>query len=130
MSESYRGLLCGDAAAKQKERSFTQAIKCDLTLDEVVIGTPIKNVDLVPSNRELDDLREQLVGQPNQFRLVDLMLHCKKSKSYDIILIDTHPSLDCFFQSAIAASQLPIIPLFPEADSSRGLPTSCRRLTR
>ena len=114
-------LLCGDIAAKQKERSFTQAIKLDLTLDDVVVGTPIKNVDLVPSNRELDDLREKLVGQPNQFRLVDLMLHCKKARSYDIILIDTHPSLDCFFQSAIAASQSFIIPLFPEADSSRGL---------
>src|SRR5579871_138457 len=114
-------LLCGDAVAKQKEKSFTNAIKSDLTLDRVAIGTPIKNVDLVPSNRELDDLREQLVGQPNQFRLVDSMIDCERSKSYDIILIDTHPSLDCFFQSAIAASHYFIIPLFPEADSSRGL---------
>lgn len=114
-------LLCGDEVSRQKDSSITQAIKFDLTLDAVVIGTPIKNIDLVPSNRELDDLREQLVGKPNQFRLVDMMLDCKKAQAYDVILIDTHPSLDCFFQSAIAASRYFIIPLFPEADSSRGL---------
>lgn len=114
-------LLCGDELTKQKEKSITYAIKNDLTVDCVTVGTPFKNIDLVPANRELDELREQLVGQPNQFRLVDMMLACEKARAYDVVLIDTHPSLDCFFQSAIAASQYFIIPLFPEADSSRGL---------
>lgn len=114
-------LLCGDEQFKHKDKTITQAIKHDLSLDKVLVPTPFKNLDLVPSNRALDDLREQLVGQPNQFRLVDLMLDCPKAKTYDFILIDTHPSLDCFFQSAVAASAHYIIPLFPEADSSRGL---------
>lgn len=114
-------LLCGDDQIKQKEKSITYAIKNDLTIDDVVVGTPFKNIDLVPSNRELDDLREQLVGQPNQFKLIELLLKCKKSRAYDVVLLDTHPSLDCFFQSAIAASRHFLIPLFPEADSSRGL---------
>jgi chromosome partitioning protein len=114
-------LLCGDEQFKRKEKSFTHAIKNDLTLEKVVVSTQFKNLDIVPSNRELDDLREQLVGQPNQFRLVDFMLDCKQAKSYDYIIIDTHPSLDCFFQSAVTASRHYIIPLFPEADSSRGL---------
>lgn len=114
-------LLCGDEQFKKKERSLTAAIKEDLKLDEVVVGTPFKNIDLVPANRELDDLRDQLIGQPNQFRLVDYLLDCKKAKEYDVILIDTHPSLDCFFQSAVTSSRYFLIPLFPEADSSRGL---------
>lgn len=114
-------LLCGDEQLKNIEKSFTYAIKHDLSVDKVSVPTPFKNLDLVPSNRELDDLREQLVGQPNQFRLVDLMLDCKAAKNYDFVLIDTHPSLDCFFQSAVTASDYYIIPLFPEADSSRGL---------
>ncbi len=114
-------LLCGDEQIMQKEKSITHAIKNDLTLEDVVVGTSFRNIDLVPSNRELDDLREQLVGQPNQFRLVDCLLDCERAKNYDLVLIDTHPSLDCFFQSAIAASDHFIIPLFPEADSSRGL---------
>lgn len=114
-------LLCGDEQTKSKERSLTHAIKNDLTLEHVVVGTAFKNVDIVSSNRELDDLREQLIGQPNQFRLISYLLDCEKTKAYDVVMIDTHPSLDCFFQSAIAASQHFIIPLFPEADSSRGL---------
>lgn len=114
-------LFCGDEATKQNEKSITHAIKFDLNITRVLMHTPFNNIDIVPSNRELDDLREQLVGQPNQFRLVDLMLDCEKASDYEVILIDTHPSLDCFFQSAIAASQYFIIPLFPEADSSRGL---------
>lgn len=114
-------LLCGDQQLKDQEKSFTWAIKNDLTVDKVSVATPFKNIDLVPSNRALDDLREQLVGQPNQFRLIDLMLNCKQANNYDYILLDTHPSLDCFFQSAIAASKHYMIPLFPEADSSRGL---------
>lgn len=114
-------LFLGDEQIKDESLSITQAIKHDLTLDEVVVGTRFQNIDMVPANRKLDDLREQLVGQPNQFRLVDLMLDCKKASAYDYILMDTHPSLDCFFQSAIAASQHFLIPVFPEADSSRGL---------
>lgn len=112
-------LLIGDK--KQDQQSITYAIKNDLSLDKVVMGTLYKNIDLVSANRELDDLREQIMGQPNQFRLVDLMLDCPLTTKYDFIFIDTHPSLDCFFQSSIAASNYYIIPMFPEADSSRGL---------
>lgn len=114
-------LLGGDELTQNPQKSITQAIKEDLTIDDVVVGTAFKNIDLVPSNRDLDELRERLVGQPNQFRLVDGMLQCERAQSYDFIIIDTHPSLDCFFQSAIAASKFFVIPLFPEADSSRGL---------
>ncbi len=114
-------LLCGDDQLKKKEKTLTHAIKNDLSFDQVAVTTSFKNIDLVPSNRELDDLREQLVGQPNQFKLVEAMLDCEKIKEYDFVIIDTHPSLDCFFQSAVAASNFYIIPLFPEADSSRGL---------
>lgn len=114
-------LLCGDEQLKDNKKSLTRAIKDDLKLKDVVVGSPFKNIDVVGSNRELDELREQLQGQPNQFGLISYLLKCPSAKRYDFILIDTHPSLDCFFQSAMAASDYYVIPLFPEADSSRGL---------
>lgn len=114
-------LFCGDDQLKRKEKSFTHAIKNDLSFDKVMVATPYKNIDLVPSNRELDDLREMLVGQPNQFKLIDFLLDTPHCEDYDFVIIDTHPSLDCFFQSAVAASHFYVIPLFPEADSSRGV---------
>jgi chromosome partitioning protein len=84
-------LLGGDDFAKQSKQSITHAIKHDFSLDKVTVGTRYKNIDLVPANRELDELREQLTGQANQFRLVDLMLDCPATENYDVILIDTHP---------------------------------------
>jgi chromosome partitioning protein len=114
-------LLCGDEQFNDHSKTLTRAIKEDLKLKDVVVGSPFKNIDVVPANRDLDDLREQLAGQPNQFGLITYLLKCPQTKKYDFILIDTHPSLDCFFQSAVAASDHFMIPLFPEADSSRGL---------
>lgn len=114
-------LLCGDEQLNNPHKNFTYAIKNDLTVKDVAISSKIINVDIVPANRDLDDLREQLMGQPNQFKLVEFLINCNSAKKYDFILLDTHPSLDCFFQSAIAVSDHYIIPLFPEADSSRGL---------
>lgn len=123
-------LLCGDEQLKDKQKSLTRAIKDDLRLKEVVVGSPFKNIDVVGANRELDELREQLAGQPNQFGLISYLLKCESAKKYDFILIDTHPSLDCFFQSAMAASDYYIIPLFPEADSSRGLAHQLQAITK
>src|SRR5262245_13594581 len=74
-------LLCGDDQLKEKTKSITHAIKNDLTIADVVVGTQFKNIDLVPSNRELDDLREQLVGQPNQFKLIEFLLDCAIARS-------------------------------------------------
>lgn len=114
-------LFGGDEQLQDKTHTLTYAIKNDLNFTKVIVPTPFKNLSLIPSSRELDELREQLVGQPNQFKLIDFLLDCPAKTQYDFVIIDTHPSLDCFFQSAIAASHHYIIPLFPEADSSRGL---------
>lgn len=114
-------LLCGDEQMQDKKHSLTLAIKNELSLKEVVIPTKHKNIDIVPSHHDLDSLKDQLIGQPNQFSLIKSLLDCSLTKKYDYIIIDTHPSLDCFFQSSIAASDYFIIPIFPEADSSRGL---------
>ena len=114
-------LLCGDEQLQDKKHSLTLAIKNELSLEDVVIPTKHKNIDIVPSHQDLDNLKEQLIGQPNQFSLITSLLDCSLAKKYDYIIIDTHPSLDCFFQSSIAASDYFIIPIFPEADSTRGL---------
>lgn len=49
-----------------------------------------------------------------------MLLECDERNEYDLILVDTHPSLN-YFQSAMASSHYYLIPLFAEADPSRGL---------
>ena len=102
-------------------KSIAYALQNDLNFSHIVMKSNMENVDLLAATRDLDLLREKFSGQPNQFKLVDILLNCEQLHDYDIVIIDTHPSLDCFFQSAMAASHYYLIPLFAEADSSKGL---------
>lgn len=101
--------------------SISYALQNDLNFTHIVLKSNMPNVDVLAATRDLDLLREKFSGQPNQFKLVDILLNCDQLHEYDIVIIDTHPSLDCFFQSAMAASHYYLIPLFAEADSSKGL---------
>ena len=103
------------------DKSISYALQNDLNFSSIVIKSNIENIDLLAATRDLDLLREKFSGQPNQFKLVEILLNCDQLSDYDIVLIDTHPSLDCFFQSAMSASHYYLIPLFAEADSSKGL---------
>ena len=110
-----------EAASKDYKKTIFYGVENDLTLKEIRLPTNIKNVDVLAATRDLDDLREKLAGKAKQSKIVELLLKCDEADEYDIILIDTHPSLDCLFQSAMVASHYYLIPLFAEADSSRGL---------
>ncbi|MCA3085955.1 MAG: ParA family protein [Rhodocyclaceae bacterium] len=114
-------LLGIDSEQLDPTKTIPHALENDLTLADIRLPTNVPGVDLLASTRGLDALRDKFQGQPNQFKLVELLLECDEREEYDVIIIDTHPSLDCFFQSAMAASHYYLIPLFAEADPSRGL---------
>ncbi len=115
-------LLGADEAAKSDPtKTIFYGVNNDLTLKDIRLQTNIANVDVLAATRELDALRENLAGKAKQTKIVELLLKCEEINEYDIVLIDTHPSLDCLFQSSMIASHYYIIPLFAEADSSRGL---------
>lgn len=114
-------LLGVDEAQVSAGFSIARAIQEDLTLVDIRLPSKIENVDVLAATRELCELADRLVGQPNQFSLIESVLDCSQTDEYDFILIDTHPSVDCFSQSALNSSHYYLIPLFPEADSSRGL---------
>jgi len=114
-------LLGIDEDAVKKSGSVAQAIKEEWSFDRVLIKSEIPNIDVVGSSIELENMRDSLVGQPNQFKIVDTLLDTPAANEYDIILIDTHPTLDPFLQSALASSHYYLVPLFPEADSIKGI---------
>lgn len=114
-------LLGAEDKAISTKKTIYRAIVEDLTLKDIRLPTNIEGVDVLAATRDLDLLRDKVVGQPHQFKLLDMLLECDERNEYDLILVDTHPSLDCFFQSAMASSHYYLIPLFAEADPSRGL---------
>jgi chromosome partitioning protein len=81
-----------------------------LRLDQVVRQTKIENVDLLPSRINLAKLEGQLIGELDApFRLKDRMVQLEKD--YDMILIDTPPTLGLITVNALVAATHLIIPI-------------------
>lgn len=108
-------------AERDYKKTISYAIRNNLTLKDIRLPTNINNVDVLAATRDLDNLRDELAGKVKQLKVVEFLLKCDEVEDYDVILIDTHPSLDCLFQASLIASHYYLIPLFAEADSSKGL---------
>lgn len=108
--------------AARTNKNITFAIKNKIeNLEEVIIATEFVGIDCLAATKQLNQIPEQYLGRPNQFQLLHPILTCKGIKKYDLILIDTHPSCDALFQSALSVSDYYLIPIFPEEDSIEGL---------
>ncbi|MDQ3234980.1 MAG: ParA family protein [Pseudobdellovibrionaceae bacterium] len=113
--------LGADMGLISSGRNLKAAIESDLTIPDIRIPTNTEGVHLLPALKAMDELKEKVIGQPNQFKLLELILDCPEKNEYDVILVDTHPAKDCYFQSAMAASHYYLVPLFAEADPVTGL---------
>ncbi|SMF80439.1 ParA family protein [Pseudobacteriovorax antillogorgiicola] len=115
---SYLGLK---HKAKQKGRTASQALLKDLPLDRVVSTTSNPNLDVIAGDMGLSKLSREKILDPGAAMLLKQWLESNSISKYDIILIDTHPSLDLLFQMAMTASHYYLVPMFAEADPFDGL---------
>jgi chromosome partitioning protein len=113
--------LGAEEKAQQSGKNIAKAIKDRLKLDEVVIGTDYENVDIIAGSHELQKLADGIQGTPRQFHLISSILDSEMIEEYSVVIIDTHPSIDCFFHSALTASHYYLVPVFCESESLRGL---------
>ena len=108
--------------AAESDNNVTFAIKNKVTdIDDVIIKTKFKNIDCLSATKPLGEIPEQYLGKASQFQLLHPFLFSKSINKYELVIIDTHPSCDVLFQSALAASDYYLIPIFPEEDSIEGL---------
>lgn len=91
-----------------------------VSIDEVVIGTRIKNVDLVPSNIDLSAAEIQLVNEVGREQALARALHPVIDR-YDYVLIDCQPSLGLLTVNGLACADGVLIPTECEYFSLRGL---------
>ncbi|AQT80227.1 chromosome partitioning protein ParA [Mycolicibacterium litorale] len=91
-----------------------------VSIDEVLINTRVKNLDLVPSNIDLSAAEIQLVNEVGREQTLARALHPVVDR-YDYILIDCQPSLGLLTVNALACSDAVIIPTECEYFSLRGL---------
>lgn len=104
-----------------EKKSIAHVIADNAKLDELIVKTKTENINIVPCTRKLNDLRDKISSEVNQFHFLKDFLESDAINNYEIVLIDTHPSIDLFFKAALVASHYYLIPLFAEADSCRGL---------
>ena len=91
-----------------------------VSMDEVLINTRVKNLDLVPSNIDLSAAEIQLVNEVGREQTLARALHPVLDR-YDYVLIDCQPSLGLLTVNALACSDAVVIPTECEYFSLRGL---------
>ncbi len=85
-----------------------------------VVPTKIKNLSLIPADRHLTGAEVELVGMADREHRVQSLLSPLR-ESFDVIFIDTPPSLGLLTLNALVAADAVLIPLTCEYFALEGL---------
>ncbi|HET7685694.1 MAG TPA: AAA family ATPase [Candidatus Limnocylindria bacterium] len=102
------------------DRSVYNVLIDRAPMDELVIGTPIGGLDLVPSAPALSGAEVELVAVPARERRLAASL-AALSRPYDRVLIDCPPSLGLLTVNALTAADGVLIPIQTEYYALEGL---------
>ncbi|UXA04408.1 ParA family protein [Mycobacterium sp. SMC-2] len=91
-----------------------------VSIDDVLLQTRVKHMDLVPSNIDLSAAEIQLVNEVGREQTLGRALHPVLDR-YDYVLIDCQPSLGLLTVNGLACSDGVVIPTECEFFSLRGL---------
>ena len=91
-------------------------------IEEVMLGTKVENLTLVPSNLDLAGAEVELSSIPGREFVLREALSVARRK-YDAILIDCPPNIGILTVNAIVACDLMVVPVQSEFLSMDGLPT-------
>ena len=95
-------------------------VESKVSLDDVMVRTRVKHMDLVPSNIDLSAAEIQLVNEVGREQTLARALDPVLDR-YDYVLIDCQPSLGLLTVNALACSDGVVIPTECEYFSLRGL---------
>lgn len=118
--DAQANLTTGLGFDPDANESLAPVLQGNKTLDEVILKTEVKNLDLIPADTWLErvEVTENLAADRySHERLRDLLAPL----DYDVILIDTPPSLCWLTESAMIAAEYSLICVTPEFYSIKGL---------
>ncbi len=95
-----------------------------LKLREIIRKTSIDNLDLAPADLKFDHGQ----GQRNDQRLKDALEREELHAHYDMVVIDTPPSLDALLMNALMAADRVLVPYVPHHLSFEGVRQLVRAL--
>jgi chromosome partitioning protein len=91
-----------------------------VSIDDVLMGTRIKHLDLVPSNIDLSAAEIQLVNEVGREQSLARALYSVTDR-YDYVLVDCQPSLGLLTVNGLACADGVVIPTECEYFALRGL---------
>ena len=91
------------------------------SLRGVVHSSPIANVSVIPSSRELGELQQKLETRYKVSKFAQALKELEEQEKYDEILIDTPPSLNFYSMSALIAANTVLIPFDCDAFSVKAI---------
>jgi chromosome partitioning protein len=95
-------------------------IEKDLNVEEVIVKTSVKNLDVIPANIDLSAAEVQLVNEVAREQILARILRPILG-NYDVIIIDCQPSLGLLTVNALTAAHGVLIPLNCEFFALRGV---------
>ncbi|HYB83615.1 MAG TPA: ParA family protein [Mycobacterium sp.] len=95
-------------------------VESRVSIDDVLLSTRVRHMDLVPSNIDLSAAEIQLVNEVGREQTLGRALHPVLDR-YDYVLIDCQPSLGLLTINALACADGVVIPTECEFFSLRGL---------
>jgi len=95
-------------------------VKKDLNVEEVIVKTAVKNLDVIPANIDLSAAEVQLVNEVAREQILARILRPILG-NYDVIIIDCQPSLGLLTVNALTAAHGVLIPLNCEFFALRGV---------
>jgi len=101
------------------ERTVAGLLLGNDDLNGAVIPTNFRDLELVPSNQELNLAEPHLLVRADYMMLLDATL--KDSQSYDTIILDCPPTTGTLTKNALSTADLLIIPTQPEYFSAHAL---------
>ncbi|MFP6598285.1 MAG: AAA family ATPase [Candidatus Hydrogenedentota bacterium] len=105
---------------KELEASLYEVMLSDVAAEDVVLETQIKNLWILPTEKNLAGAEVELVGETSrEFRLKTVLAPILDE--YDFIFIDAPPSLSLLTVNGLAAAESVLIPLQCEYFALEGL---------
>jgi chromosome partitioning protein len=107
-------------AAHDIKTIYDLMVEKDLKVQDVIVSSSVKNLDVIPANIDLSAAEVQLVSEVAREQILARILK-PVVDNYDVVIIDCQPSLGLLTVNALTAAHGVLIPLNCEFFALRGV---------